>query len=74
MLRLVLHLHLRRRARVVSLGIRAKGEVEGWSGVCGVFGGWGGFLGGCVVACGVRLGVIQGGVRGAGVEYVWSVM
>lgn len=33
MLRLVLHLHLRMRARVVSLGIRAKGEVEGWSGV-----------------------------------------
>ena len=33
MLRLVLHLHLRRRARVVSLGIRVKGEVEGWSGV-----------------------------------------
>lgn len=33
MLRLVLHLHLRKRARVVSLGIRAKGEVEGWSGV-----------------------------------------
>ena len=74
MLRLVLHLHLRRRARVVSLGIRAKGEVEGWSGVCGVFVLWGVILGGFVVECGLLLGVILGGVRGAGVEYVWSVM